>query len=96
MSVEIGDELLIGEEGNEETFEVVFTTEMNNNKYIVVALLEDLENASEDIMITAFRYTEDSEGTIIYDELESEDEWNEIESRFISYQEELDNETYSG
>jgi uncharacterized protein YrzB (UPF0473 family) len=98
MTVEIGEELIIGDEGNEETFEVLYTCELNGNQYLVIGLKDDLNQEDEDkeVDITAFRYTEKEDGTIVYDEIESDEEWNEVESKFSLYLEQLENDTYSG
>ncbi|MEI5908741.1 DUF1292 domain-containing protein [Bacillus spongiae] len=96
MTVEIGEELLIGEQGQEESFEVLYTFEWKGENYLVVGLTKDLDEESDDPTVTAFRYSEEEDGTIVYEEIESEEEWNEVESRFMAYQDELENETYSG
>ncbi|WP_335869449.1 DUF1292 domain-containing protein [Bacillus sp. 2205SS5-2] len=90
MAVEIGEQLLLGEE----SFDVLYTFTMNNLNYLVVGLSEELEEEREDISITAFRYTEEEDGTLVFDEIESDEEWNEIEAKFIAYQEELEKEVH--
>lgn len=92
MTVEIGEELLFGEEGNEQTYEVVYTCELNGKHYLLAALSEELDNNNEEHEIIAFTYTEDEEGTLFYDEIDNEEEWKEVEAKFNSYVEELENQ----
>lgn len=92
MAIEIGEELLIGEEGNEQNFEVVYTCEINEKQYLLAALSEELEDEDKEPEIIAFSYTEDEEGTLFYDEIESDEEWKQVEAKFNLYIEELEKE----
>lgn len=92
MAIEIGEELLIGEEGNEQNFEVVYTCEINEKQYLLAAPSEELEDEDKEPEIIAFSYTEDEEGTLFYDEIESDEEWRQVEAKFNLYIEELEKE----
>ena len=96
LTVEIGEELLIGEKGNEESFEVLYTCKLKGIDYLIVALQKELDEEKEDLSIIAYRYKEEEDGTIVYDEMESDDEWNQVESQFLLYLEQIENDTYSG
>lgn len=91
MTVEIGEELMFGEEGHEQLYEVVYTCEINEKQYLFAALSEELGNDKEPEFI-AFAYTEDEEGTLFYDEIENEEEMKQIEEKFKSYIDELEKE----
>jgi uncharacterized protein YrzB (UPF0473 family) len=92
MAVEIGEELLFGEEGNEQKYEVVYTCELNEKQYLLAALSDELDEEDGEPEIIAFTYTEDEEGTLFYDEIESDEEWKEVEAKFNLYIEELEKE----
>ncbi len=91
MAVEIGEELLFGDEGSEEKYEVIYACELNNKHYLLAALSEELDQEETDPEIIGFTYTEDEEGTLFYDEID-ESEWPEVEAKFNSYLEELEKE----
>lgn len=92
MTVEIGEELLFGEEGKEETYEVVFTCELNGKHYLLAALSEELDDETKEPDIIGFSYKEDEEGTLYYDEIESDEEWQTVEEKFQSYLDEIEKE----
>ncbi|MCT8139924.1 DUF1292 domain-containing protein [Anaerobacillus sp. CMMVII] len=92
MAVEIGEELFFGEEGNEQKYEVVYTCELNEKLYLLAAPSDELDKENGEPEIIAFSYTEDDEGTLFYDEIESEEEWKQVEAKFKLYIEEIENE----
>lgn len=92
MAVEIGEELMFGEEGSEQMYEVVYTCEINEKNYLMAALSEELDDEDKEPEIIAFSYTEDEEGTLFFDEIENDEEWKQVEEKFNSYIEELEKE----
>lgn len=92
MAVEIGEELLFGEEGHEQNFEVVYTCTINGKHYLLAALSAELDDETKEPDIIGFSYTEDDEGTLFYDEIESDEEWEQVEAKFNAYLEEVENE----
>ncbi|WP_209121293.1 DUF1292 domain-containing protein [Alkalihalobacillus sp. BA299] len=92
MAVEIGEELLFGEDGNEQLYEVLYTCELNDKLYLVAGLSAALDDEKGEADIIAFSYTEDEEGTLYFDEIENEEEWKQVEGKFNSYIDEIENE----
>jgi uncharacterized protein YrzB (UPF0473 family) len=90
VAVEIGEELLLGEEGSEQLYEVIYSCELNEKQYLLAALCVQLDDEDCEPEIIALSYTEDEEGTLFYDEIESEDEWKQVEAKFNSYIEEME------
>ncbi|OLO37999.1 hypothetical protein BTR23_12675 [Alkalihalophilus pseudofirmus] len=84
MTVEIGEELLFGEEGSEQLYEVLYTVDLNNKHYLVAGLSTDLADKASDANIISFSYTEDEEGTLFFDEI-SDEEWEHVEAKFNTY-----------
>ncbi|WP_216829715.1 DUF1292 domain-containing protein [Alkalihalobacterium elongatum] len=91
MAVEIGEQLLFGDEGSELLYEVLYTCELDGKQYLVAALSTDIENENEDANIISFTYTEDEEGTLFFDEI-SDEEWKQVEDKFNAYIEKVGQE----
>jgi uncharacterized protein YrzB (UPF0473 family) len=84
MAVEIGEELLVGDEGSEQLYEVLYTCELNGEQYLVAVLSTDIESESKDANIISFTYKEDEEGTLFFDEI-SDEKWNQVEDKFNAF-----------
>lgn len=72
--------ILIDDEGQEHSFELIAELEMEGNNYVVVAPIEEEfdEEDEEEVEITILRATYDEEGNMYLADIDDDEEWEKV------------------
>lgn len=71
--------ILIDDDGQEHSFELIAELEIEGNSYVVVAPIdEDSDDEEEEVEITILRATYDEEGNMYLEDIEDDEEWEKV------------------
>lgn len=85
--IEIGEVFTIGDEQEEQEVEVIATLTVDEQDYIAVAFVEDLEEeVEEDIEVFFLKVDEDGE----FDAIESDEEFDKVSEAFDEMVEDME------
>ncbi|MGI6549355.1 MAG: DUF1292 domain-containing protein [Syntrophomonadales bacterium] len=72
--------ILIDDDGQEHSFELIAELEMEGNSYVVVAPIDEEfeDEEEEEVEITILRATYDEEGNMYLADIEDDEEWEKV------------------